>query len=76
MNSIVTPHELAMALKRSFERMERNGDGLPTREKMLMDAPPMGSGGGESGGPGGPQRPRSGGRGPGRWPRNPAILKR
>ena len=39
MNSTVTPHELAMALKRSLERMERNGDGLPTREKMLMDAP-------------------------------------
>lgn len=63
MNYTVTPHEFATALKHQFERMDKNGDGLLTREEMLIDAPHMRMGG-EVAGPGG-QKPSGGGRGRG-----------
>ncbi|MFT3724081.1 MAG: hypothetical protein QM773_10875 [Hyphomonadaceae bacterium] len=71
MNYTVTPQEFATALKHQFERMDKNGDGLLTREEMLMDAPHfrMGGEGGASGGGG--QRPKGGGGGRGGGGRGP-----
>lgn len=71
MNYTVTLHEFTVALKQQFERMDRNGDGLLTREEMLMDAPHFRMGG-EGGAPGGGgQRPKGGGGGRGGGGRGP-----
>lgn len=67
LNYTVTPQEFSTALRREFEKLDRNADGVLTRAELLMDAPMrMQSGGGNGGGSAPSGAPRGGRGGGGR----------
>jgi hypothetical protein len=70
MNGSVTPEEWDAGLRKEFRMADRNADGAVTRDELLIQIQPRGTGSAGSGG-GEQGRPPGGGRGPGGGRRPP-----